>query len=329
MQHTADNCINETYKYCAESLYRHNNSVNKLIPNNRKRGRPPKGMNCLWDKTVKQFVKQPISMTKQIDKTVSTSMALVTNTAINTQHPVLSDNTMYINPSDFNSCNVLTMDNISDMSNIDSSKLLTTYWLPDIELYNNEQPLLTPDIPINLMHKHIPQQSEVNKFLQNRRTKVLHTTQLLIQTQSLINEYSKLPKFRQIYQCIKNGYIKGLQSIRKWIQLEEQEYVLLNDILCKINNTGSTNQSESDLLIVIPEKYQPMIFHQYHNNILTSHQGAWKTYITMKKNFYFPGMLNKLKQYITACNICQRTQQKRNNNIHMHARIPETYYPMM
>ena len=47
LQHTEDDCTNETYKYCAESLYRHNNSVNKLTPSNRKRGRPPKEMNCL------------------------------------------------------------------------------------------------------------------------------------------------------------------------------------------------------------------------------------------------------------------------------------------
>ena len=160
------------------------------------------------------------------------------------------------------------------------------------------------------MQKHTPQQSEVDKLLKNIRTKVLHTIQLLIHTESLIMEYSKSQKFRQIYQHIKDGYIRGLQSVRKGIQLEAQEYVLLNDILCKINNIGDTNQSESNLLIVIPEKYQPMIFHQYHNNILTSHQAAWKTYITMKKNFYFPGILNKLKQYITACDICQRTHQK-------------------
>ena len=42
----------------------------------------------------------------------------------------------------------------------------------------------------------------------------------------------------------------------------------------------------------------------------------------MKKNFYFPGMLNKLKQYITACDICERTQWKRNNNIPMHVAHP-------
>ena len=104
--------------------------------------------------------------------------------------------------------------------------------------------------------------------------------------------------------------VKAPQSIRRKIQLEAQEHLLLNDILCKINHTDNKNQFESNLLIVIPEKYQPMVFHQYHNNILASHQGAWKTYITMKKNFYFPGMLNKLKQYITACNICQRMQHK-------------------
>ena len=157
LQHTEDKCTNKTYKYCAESLYGHNTSVNKLTQNNRKRGRPPKGTNCLWDKTAKQVVKQPINTRKQTDKTVSNSMALVTNTAINTQHPVLSDNKMNINPSDLNTYNDTTMDNISDVSNIDSSRLLTTYWPPDIELYNNGKPLITPDILINLMCKHIPQ----------------------------------------------------------------------------------------------------------------------------------------------------------------------------
>ena len=54
-------------------------------------------------------------------------MALVTNTAINTKHPGLSDNTMNINSPNINTDSALTMDNIFDLSNIDSSKLLTTY----------------------------------------------------------------------------------------------------------------------------------------------------------------------------------------------------------
>ena len=62
--------------------------------------------------------------------------------------------------------------------------------------------------------------------------------------------------------------LRVLNQSEKRIQLEAQEYVPLNDILCKINTTDDINQSKSNLLIVIPEKYQPMIFHQYHNNIL-------------------------------------------------------------
>ena len=48
----------------------------------------------------------------------------------------------------------------------------------------------------------------------------------------------------------------------------------------------------------------------------------------MKKTFYFPGILNQFKQYIMACDICQQTSTKQINNVPLHARIPESYYPM-
>ena len=115
LQHTTDNCINETYKYCTQNLYRHNIAVNKPVVNNRKRGRPPKGTICSKDKTVKQTTKQSIITNKQTDKNVNDNMALVTNTTINSKHPGLSDNTMNINPSNIITYNDPTMDNISDL----------------------------------------------------------------------------------------------------------------------------------------------------------------------------------------------------------------------
>ena len=68
LQHTTDNCINETYNYCTQNLYRHNITVNKSVVNNRKRGRPLKGTICSKDKTAKQTTKQSISTNKQTDK---------------------------------------------------------------------------------------------------------------------------------------------------------------------------------------------------------------------------------------------------------------------
>ena len=107
--------------------YRHNIAVNKSTVNNRKRGRPLKGTICSKDKTDTQVTKQPITTNKLTDKDVNNNIALVTNTTINTKHPGLSDNTMNINPPNVNTNSILTMDNISDMSNIDSTKLLPTY----------------------------------------------------------------------------------------------------------------------------------------------------------------------------------------------------------
>ena len=54
-------------------------------------------------------------------------MALVTNMTIKSKHPGLTENTMNINSSNVITYNDPMMDNISDLSNIDSSKLLTTY----------------------------------------------------------------------------------------------------------------------------------------------------------------------------------------------------------
>ena len=179
------------------------------------------------------------------------------------------------------------------------------------------------------MHSHIPKQSEVDTFLKNLWAKVLHTMWLPVQVAQLVSEYSNSPHFKLLYQYIKTGYVKGPQHIRKKLNVESQDYVIINDILCQIQNQENSNKAlQLTLLIVIPEKYQLMIFHQYHNNILSSHQGAWKTYLTMKKTFYFLGMLNKLKQYIMVCDICQWTSTKQNNNVPLHARIPESYYPM-
>ena len=60
-----------------------------------------------------------------------------------------------------------TIDYNSDLSNIDSSKLLTTYQSPSEDLYNKEKPLITQDTQRILLHSHIPQQSELDRFLKN------------------------------------------------------------------------------------------------------------------------------------------------------------------
>ena len=157
-------------------------------------------------------------------------MLLITNTNKNIQDLALVDNTTGINLPNINTDIVNTIDNNSHLSNTDSSKLLTQCQSPTQELYNKEKTLITPDIQTTLLCSHIPQQSEVDRFLKNLCTRILHMTQFPIQAASLIEKYSKLPRFKHLYQYIKEGYFKGLQHIRRKLKAESQEYVILNDI---------------------------------------------------------------------------------------------------
>ena len=99
--------------------------------------------------------------------------------------------------------------------------------------------------------------------------------QLPIQVAKLVSEYSNSPCFKLLYQYIKTGYVKGPQHIRKKLNSESQDYVIINEIPCQIQNQENSNKAlQLTILIVISEKYQLIIFYQYHNNILSSHQGA-------------------------------------------------------
>ena len=39
------------------------------------------------------------------------------------------------------------------------------------------------------------------------------------------------------------------------------------------------------LPLVIPEKYQAHIMNMYHNSLLAMHQGPYKTFLTIRKEF--------------------------------------------
>ena len=52
------------------------------------------------------------------------------------------------------------------------------------------------------------------------------------------------------------------------------------------------------LLLVIPEKFEANVLNMYHNSLLAMHQGPYRTFLTMRKQFYFPNMLPKIQKYI-------------------------------
>ena len=78
-------------------------------------------------------------------------------------------------------------------------------------------------------------------------------------------------------------------------------------------------------LLVIPEKYEPIIFNTYHDSLLAGHQGPA---MTIRQKFFIHNLINKVKRYIEACHMCLKMKPKYMKNQPVYSRIPVDYAPM-
>ena len=66
---------------------------------------------------------------------------------------------------------------------------VNTIRLPEIEYTRISQPLVPVDMPLLVIRKHIPQQSDIDKIVKSIETRVIHRLELLIQAQDLVKAY--------------------------------------------------------------------------------------------------------------------------------------------
>ena len=80
---------------------------------------------------------------------------------------------------------------------------------------------------------------------------------------------------------------------------------------CKIDTQRDRDLDKGNLfLLVIPEKYEPIIFNTYHDSLLAGHQGPYHTVMTIRQKFFIHNLMNKVKRYIEACHTCFKDKAK-------------------
>ena len=85
------------------------------------------------------------------------------------------------------------------------------------------------------------------------------------------------------------------------IQAEALNYVVINNFLFRIDTRKDKDRDKGNsFLLVIPEKYESIIFHTYHNSLLAGHQGPCRTAMTIRQRFFIHNLMNKVKRYIEA-----------------------------
>ena len=135
--------------------------------------------------------------------------------------------------------------------------------------------------------------------------------------------------FHDIYQYITDGKLPSSIKVQNCIRAKALNYVVINKFLFRIDTQKDRDLDKGNLfLLVIPEKYEPIIFNTYHDSLLAGHQGPYRTAMTIRQKFFIHNLMNKVKRYIEACHMCLKTKPKYMKNWPVYGRIPVDYVPM-
>ena len=194
---------------------------------------------------------------------------------------------------------------------------------PEIKYTQTPQALVSIDTPLSIIRKHIPRQSDIDKIVRNIETRIIHSLELPIQAQDLIKAYQHSTHFCDIYQYITDGKLPSSTKVQNCIRAEALNYVVINHFLFRKDTRKDKDLDKgSSFLLVIPEKYEPIIFNTYHDSLLAGHQGPYRTGMTIRQKFFIHNLINKVKRYIEACHTCLKTKPKYMKNRPIYGRIP-------
>ena len=157
---------------------------------------------------------------------------------------------------------------------------------------------------------------------------VIHSLELPIQVQDLIKAYQTSTHFCDIYQYITDGKLPSSSKVQNCIRAEALNYAAINHFLFRIDMQKDKDIDKGNLfLLVVPEKYEPIIFNTYHDSLLAGHQGPYCTAMTIRQKFFIHNLMNKVKRYIEACHTFSKMKPKYMKNRPVYGRIPVDYTP--
>ena len=126
---------------------------------------------------------------------------------------------------------------------------------------------------------------------------MIHGLELLIQAHDFVKGYQTSTCFHDVYHYITDRKLPSGAKAQGCIQAEALNYVVINNFLFRIDTCKDKDQDkENSFLLVIPEKYEPIIFHTYHNSLLGGHQGPYRPAMTIQQKFFIHNLMNKVKQ---------------------------------
>ena len=208
------------------------------------------------------------------------------------------------------------------------SELKDKDWMPSDEMKERTPAKLLQVInEHSILRRHVPKQVELDKFISSLKSKVIHDYNIPVSVKELRAEYPNSPFYQDIYKYIQKGFCRYVGKAQRLFKMQCEDYLIMEGVLFKIRY-DRFDKGEPSLTLCVPEKYIPVILHQYHKTVLAGHPGVNKLYETIRKKYYFPGMYTIIRQYVISCMECQSMKEKERSVAIHYPRIPLDSRPM-
>ena len=208
---------------------------------------------------------------------------------------------------------------LSELPPPQSKETIEMYRPPDKSLYHKPLPILKDAEELDVFTRHIPKQTDIDKFLQILKAKFTKLHDLSVTATELVKEYPHSPAFSSILNYITQNVLPKDKRSQRMVIANAENYIVVNGILFKLVQQKKVFDTSAKCLLVVPEKFENSIFHMFHDTLLGAHYGPVNTYYNM---------FEKLQRYISSCEACQPQKQKRGKIPYSHPRIPLSYNPM-
>ena len=216
-----------------------------------------------------------------------------------------------------------------DLPPPDSKETIETYRSPDESLYHKPLLVLKDVDELDVFTRHIPKQTDIDKFLQILKAKVTKSYDLSVTATELVKEYPHSPAFSSIYNYITQNVLPKDKRSQRMVIANAENYIVANGVLFRLMKQKKVFDTSIRCLFVVPEKFENSVFHMFHDTLLGAHYGPVNTYYTIKDRYWKHNMFEKLQRYISSCEACQQQQKHKRGKIpYLHPRIPLSYNPM-
>ena len=137
---------------------------------------------------------------------------------------------------------------------------LETYRPPDSSLYDKPLPVLKDAKELDVFTRHIPKQTDIDRFLQVLKAKVTKSYKLPVTASELVKEYPQSPVFKHIYAYITKNVLPPDRRTQRIVIANAEHYVVANGILYRLVKTKKAFDSQTKCLLVVPEKFKTWLF---------------------------------------------------------------------